>query len=382
MEGARVVPYSGSDLSPIEIARAVGVGNVVSGEISTHDDLWTVHLEFSDARGVERPRGATVGSRFKRVGSGESEGLPNLVEVRDSVAEFAGYIGTALFPERQPDQAQVVGEMQAKILDASLSDAERVKAVEAMPHVRNASPSYLETRSQALSGPPASALAQIATRSVDPGLRIAVWNALTGVDDPNLITPLLFTLGNDTNDAVRIEAARRLIQSFRDAPVVQVALEYAAENDPSEQVRRRIRFETSSDAEQAQALRATVLDANASYGERLSALYEFHFSDGAFRDLDSEIVGSMVDMSRSADTPRARYRVWLHLTRTENTYVVEPLIEELEAASTDDMRTLAVRELGRFLDYPGVREALEQVAAQDESLKIREMASQALVPNR
>jgi hypothetical protein len=42
------------------------------------------------------------------------------------------------------------------------------------------------------------------------------------------------------------------------------------------------------------------------------------------------------------------------------------------------MKTLAVRELGRFLGYSGVREALERVAAQDASLKIREMARQAL----
>jgi hypothetical protein len=42
------------------------------------------------------------------------------------------------------------------------------------------------------------------------------------------------------------------------------------------------------------------------------------------------------------------------------------------------MKALAVWELGRFLGYSGVREALERVAAQDASLKIREIARQAL----
>jgi hypothetical protein len=238
-------------------------------------------------------------------------------------------------------------------------------------------------RSQAFSGPVASALAQIATGSDSVRLRMRIWTVLSGVDDPNLIAPLLVTLENDANDAVRIEAALRLIESFRDAPGVQEALEYAVENDASESVRKRIRFATLSEAEREQELRATILNTNASHRERSWALREFRFNDGEYRDLDSEIVVSMVDMARSADTARARYLVWINFTGTEDVYVVEALIEELEEASKDDMKSLAVRELGSFLDYPGVREALEQVAARDASLKIREMASQALDgPNR
>lgn len=383
VDSGLVLPYSGSDLSPTEIARVVGVGNVVSGEISTHDDLWTLGLEYRDARGGERPGSSTSWARFKRVGPGESEGLPDLVEVRDRVAEFTEYIGTSLFPELRPDQQQVIAEMQAKILDASLSDAERVTAVDAMPHVRNASSSYVEARSQAFSGSVASALAQIATGSDNARLRLRIWTALSDVDDPNLISPLLVSLETDPNDAVRIEAALRLTETFRDAPGVQGALDYAVNNDPSEGVRKSIRFATLSEADQEQVLRATILDSSAPYNERVSALQKFQFNDGAYRDLGREIVVLMVDMARSADTPRARYRVWVNLTRTEDPYVVEPLIEELEAASSDDMKTLAVRVLGRFLDYPGVRGALEQVAARDASMKIRQMASEALDgPNR
>lgn len=378
VDSGLVLPYTGSDLSPVEIARAIGVGNVVYGEITTHDKLWAVSLVRNDASRGEKPTGWRGFSYFKRIGSGESKGLPDLVQVRDWVAECSEDLMTALFPERQPDQQQVVAKMQAKILDTSSSDAARVGAVQALPHVINASPSYIATRSQAFSGPVASALAQIATHSVDASLRMRVWTALSGVDDPNLIAPLLFALENDAHPQVRGQAALRLIEGFRDAPGVREALEHAAQNDPSERVRKTIRFATLSESEQERELRATILNTSASYRERSSALRVFRFNDGARRELDSEIVVSMVDMARSADTPRARYRVWANLIKSEDPYVVEPLIEELEGVSNDDMNTLAVHELGRFLDYPGVREALEQVAADDASLKLRVMAREAL----
>jgi hypothetical protein len=294
------------------------------------------------------------------------------------VAQFGEHVEGALFPERRPDRAQLIAEMRAKVLDTSLSDAERVKALAAMPRVMNASPSYVEARSQALSGPVASALAHIATYADDARLRMTVWGALTGVDDPGLVAPLLSALANDVSGGVRIEAALRLAEGFRDAPGVLEAMEYAAETDPSERVRNSIRFATSTEAEQAQELRATILDTSASYNARWSALREFHLNDGAYRELDGEIIISMVDMARSAENPRTAVSLWAHLTGTEEPHLMEPLIEELEADPDDDMKTLAVRELGRFLGYSGVREALERVAAQDASLKIREMARQAL----
>ena len=114
-----------------------------------------------------------------------------------------------------------------------------------------------------------------------------------------------------------------------------------------------------------------------------SALREFHLNDGAYRELDGEIIVSMVDMARSAESPHAALGVWAHLTGTEEPYLVEPLIEVLETDRGDDMKALAVWELGRFLGDSGVREALERVAAQEASSKIRTMARQALDgPNR
>jgi len=322
--------------------------------------------------------GSSSSFRVERISSGESSGLADLVELRDRVAQFGEHVEGSVFPERRPDQVQLIAEMRAKILDTSLSDTERVQGLWAMPRVINASPSYVEARSQALSGPVASALAQIATYSDNARLRTTVWMALTGVDDPGLVAPLLSALANDVNGGVRIEAALRLAEGFRYSPGVLEAMEYAAETDPSERVRKRIRFATSSEEEQAQELRATILDTSASYNARWSALREFHINDGAYRELDGEIIVSMVDMARSAENSRVALSVWAHLTGTEEPHLVEPLIEELKADPGDDMKSLAVRELGRFLGYSGVQEALERVAAQDASLKIREMARQAL----
>ena len=373
-----VLPYSDSGLTPVEIARAVGVGSVVHGQIWAPDDKWAVHLVHGDASGGEPPRSSSMGFRVKRISSGQSNGLADVAEVRDRVAQFGEQVESRLFPERRPDRAQLIAEMQAEILDTSLSDAERVKALEVMPRVMNASPSYVEARSQALSGPVASALAQIATYSDDARLRMQVWRALTNVDDPGLVAPLLSALANDQSDGVRIEAARRLAEGFRDAPGVLEAIDYAAEVDPSERVRKSIRFATSSEEKQAQELRTTILDTSASFDARWSALREYHLNDGALRELDGEIIISMVEMARSTENPHYALGVWTHLIGTDEPHLVEPLIEELEADPGDDMKSLAVRELGRFLGYPGVREALERVAAQDASLKIRETARLAL----
>lgn len=70
--------------------------------------------------------------------------------------------------------------------------------------------------------------------------RADVWRQLSGVTDPRLLPPLLTALAHDPDDKTREEAAETL-GDFRNRPEARQALEHAARNDASEDVREQAR---------------------------------------------------------------------------------------------------------------------------------------------
>lgn len=380
VESDLVLPLADSTLRPEEIARLLGIGSVLKGTVSVQRGRWFVSVEHIDAQDGDPWWGAN--SHFGRVDPGEPQNAIDDLTPEDPALDMLSrvteHVTRALFPERERDQQQVIAEMRMKILDSSLTDAERVEALDDMPYIGNAASWYVAERSEAFSGPVAVALAQIAMRANDSEVRSKIWWAMSEVGDPNLVQPLLYSLVNDLDEALRRQAAERLVESFLDEPDVRVSLEYAAKNDASEWVRSSIRFSMLSEAEQLHELTATVLDTTKTDRERSSALFELRYNEGRFRELDEEVIIAMTEMARSSTNPRIRDSVWSSLTGTGDAYVVEPLLEALATDQSEEMRDLAARELGGFLDHPGVREALAEVTVQDPSLVVRKTAEESL----
>jgi len=163
---------------------------------------------------------------------------------------------------------------------------------------------------------------------------------MTSVDDPYLIQPLLYSLANDENEAVRVAAVKAL-RYFSDEPGVEEVLSNARIHDPSEIVREEIRFSMLSDAEQREDLRATALNTALSDTERSEALTRFfHMSDMAPLP-DSELTVAMAELARSAASPRTRLNVWVTMLGSDDPSLVQPLLDTLATDPDKDVRELA-----------------------------------------
>ncbi len=376
-----VLPFAHSPLAPEEIARVLGVGTVLKGSLQIRDRHWGLYLQQIDAHDGERIW--TSGSQLPRVARdgglyavGGIDFDARLQELASGVAED---VEKTFFPERTPDRQQAMAKGQVTFLNSGLSDSERLDALQELwPFVGNAASWYRDQRSEALSGAVAVAAAQIAIDANDSSVRAGVWRQMAGVGDPYLIQPLLYSLANDDSERVRRQAAKTL-RDFLDEPGVQDALEYAGENDTSEWLRSEIRFSMLSEEEQQEEFLMTALDTTKTERERLLALTRLHY-DARFtrRALSDDVIIAMAQLARSSDSPPTRLRVWSHLEKTGDTYLVPPMAEALATDPDEEVRATVARGLGEFLGYPGVREDLEEALLNDTSPLVRKAADEAL----
>jgi HEAT repeat protein len=378
--GESVLPYADSPLSAVEIARGLGAGNVL--ESSIRADIYTISLQtrLIDAQTGRRRSGETsilwVSSDIHI--SNPPFNLDTLMP--DMAARVAGDVQSALFPTEDPqpdpqgDPQQAMAKAEAIVLDTSFSDNERLDALKRLPR-----------RSELTHGSPVVfAAAQIATSADDSEVRYGVWQEMARVDDPYLIQPLLHTLANDVDDGVRRIAGENLLTNFIDEPGVRAALEHAAENDPSEWVRNRIRLSMLPNEERNGELLAILSDSTKSDNERLGAAYELRFDRssgfivGGPEALSGEAVIALVDVARSTRNRRTRSEALSILSNIDDPFLIEPFLIALANDSYEHVRDAAARGLGQFLDQTGVREALEDASVNDPSPLVRKTVSESL----
>ncbi len=369
-----VLPYAGSALPAVEIARGLGVGSILESSIGVHPGGVFIDCEFIDAQTGETDRWR----HEIEVNPGVQIHDPPVHIDLDALvpmmaADVSERVENQLFPERipdPPDRQQIVAEAQAIVLDSSLTDRERLEAL------RRLWP-YREGRQEALSGAVAVAAAEIAN-SDDPRVRAGVWSEMTGVGDPYLVQPLLDSLANDGDADVREEAAKAL-RTFLDEPGVREALEHAKNYDASETVRKESHFSMLSDDEQEQALRVIALDTSADDWERADALLELWYNKG-FRPqaLGDAVTTAMVELAVNSDDSRLRAHVWSLLSVESDPYLVAPLLSALVNDPDERGREAAASGLAQFLEHPGVREGLEEALVYDASLLVRKRAEESL----
>jgi len=367
-----VLPYADSALPTVEIARGLGVGSILESNIRAESIGILLDMALIDAR------------------TGESHGSGHLLELSpnvrivdppfnletlmpDMASRIAEQVESTLFPTQRPqsDSQQVIAEAQAMVLDASLSDSERLDALKKLPSRSE------ELRSNAV----VIAAVQIAMSSDESRVRAGIWRELAGVEDPYLVQPLLHSLANDPVENVRENAAEALVRSFLDEPGVRDALEYAAESEASEWLRNEIHLSILSETEREEKLQTTVLDITKTDRERLLALSQLRMGrlvDSKSEPLSAKTVVAMVEMARNSDSPKIRTQVWSALSGTGDPYLVQPLLDALANDSEELVRDAAARGLVEFRDEAGVREALEEASVNDASPLVKKTAGESL----
>jgi HEAT repeat protein len=362
VDPGRVLPFADSGFDPGDIARELGVGGIMAGTLRTFEGKWSAFLSVP---------GGTMA--FFDLGDAASDTLSN-ERIQSAAAKVAERAEGAAFPGRYPTQQQVIQQMRAKVLDSSLPDGERVEALNEFPLVKNAGQGQVERRTEILGGYVAETIAQIALDAEDSIVRVRAWNGLTGLRDPGLICPLLASFANDKDVRVRKAAADRLVEGFLDEAEVKAALEFAVENDASEEVRNHIRFALSSDEEKQNELRAVALDSGKSDRERVVAI-GLLLRD--FQGMDRDVTVAALEIARYSDSSFLKSYAWGFLSESRDPYLVEPYLELLATDPNEEVRETVASGLGKFLDYPGVREALD-AATHDSSIVIRHAATKSL----
>src|SRR5690606_12052880 len=77
------------------------------------------------------------------------------------------------------------------------------------------------------------AVTELASAATRPFERERLWQLVRGVKNEGLVRPLIDAFLYDSNEGVRLEAARTLAADFVDAPSVRAALEQASYTDES-----------------------------------------------------------------------------------------------------------------------------------------------------
>lgn len=365
-----VLSYANSTLAPDEIARELSVGSVVEATIEDADRQQLLITIYYDIRGGGRDINAAIRGRsgFYR-------------QARDDAATMAAYIVRSLEvdftfrPGRETDRwmAERIAGARVIILDVSRSDAERLRALYQLPNGPGLRGAPFAT--EAKSGAVAVAAAQMAIHSDDPRIRAAIWRLMSGVGDPYLLQPLLYSVANDPDHTVRGEAARTLFD-FVEEPGVREALEYARDNDATIRVRNEARLALLPDKEWSQVLEDVALDTTLSEVDRASILRKFYDRGNESRIVPGDFAVAMWQLTRETHDRRVWSDVWRFLRSIDyDSSLVPPLLDALADDPDPRVRMKAAELLHKFRDQTEVREALAEAQANDTSRDVRRQAA-------
>jgi HEAT repeat protein len=281
-----------------------------------------------------------------------------------------------------------VAEARRALLNASLSEAERMQA---LINLRLNGLSQDGNQSGGVfDGDVVAAAVQLGSKSADASIRGSMWASLRQVDDPQLIQPLLHALANDPDASVRMQAALSL-NTFLDRPGVREALQRAAVEDPAGAptvicciltVREAAERASIPDAEMRNWVRGRLLDENLPARSRLLPLVN-GTPDGRVAGLSIDQFGGdaqrvAFDIGRREQDPRVRQMAWDVLARAAPDDAFVPvLLGDMSSHPDEFVRGAAAQVLRNYVHSANVREAFER-ALNDPSMQVRRIAASVL----
>jgi hypothetical protein len=362
--GDPVAAFEGTGLSPFEIARALGAGSVLTLELSGLTP--SCNARMSDAASGARIFGATRFPDPGRIEPNEWDG-------------FARGIAMSVNQAILMDEAQIARQAYEMVLNPALPDRQRASALSSLEPGRGTHPELIDSAILA-------AAIQLGTASADPSARESVWNSLRGLKDPELMQPLLFSLGYDDFADVRREAAMAL-HHFADEPEVRAALQQAIEQDPSQQreqpccilsVREAAERALMSDAELRASIERTIMNAALPADSRIAPLRASPDGRVMAFPLNAALTRSVFEIGLASSAENRAF-AWFLLSRGPvNPEFVPTLLDDLANHADILVRSNAASALGRYIDDPDVAAALERAAAEDTAERVQAVAGALL----
>ena len=356
--GVAVTAFQNTGMTKEQIARQLGAGSVMS-----LDEFAVCNATLSDSQ-----TGAFIAGRIAATSIASVEGQTFRTDNLDWDRFYDGLASTvndALLME----EAVLIAEAQAKFLNASLGENERLAAL----YRANSNGSLPDA---VFSQSVIAALVQIMTTSTDLQNRRTAVLSVRGLDDATLIEPLLSAVNYDAVTEVRRVAASTL-HEYVNEPHVRDALRSIVADDPDDDpsviccelnLGQAARRALASDEELRALSLQQLMNTKLTDSQRLQPLIDY--PDG--RDImgnhkpDEAQSNVVFSIGRDSGDPSVRSTAWLVLARgARNPAYVPTLLDDLAAHGDEEVRHSAARVLAQYADDAGVRAALEDALATD-----------------
>lgn len=174
----------------------------------------------------------------------------------------------------------------------------------------------------------------------------------------------------------------------------QAGHEYEFAKGIARRVHAYILVDRNTEASEA---RINLLKAGLSDRDRASALVQLvqgrviHVSREAARNIfDKEVLAAAIQLATKSPDAGVRSTAWSVLSESEDPVLIQPLLQVIANDTDKSVRFQAIRSVRKFLDAPGVREALQRAATTDPdsqlerfccTVTVREAAERASVPD-
>jgi TolB-like protein/HEAT repeat protein len=365
--------YADSSLSPVEIGRELGAATVVESSIRPAARGYTTKIQVFDAVTAKLKSSSAAMSYRPSINDSAFE------RMHEWVSTAVRSIEHGIYPDRMPDRAIQSAIARVTFLDTTRTVAERIEALRELrpPTMSGYPPRYIDGGA-ALSGEVAATAAQLATQSHDPNVKVFIWKTLTGVNDQNLVQPLIYSLTHDSQARVRAAAAAALA-AYSDQPVVRDALEAAENGDPNVDVQQAAYYAMLSIESLRREFSKIVLDSSLPEAERRTALFRLVQINRDYPiPLDQDLVETIADFATTSKDAQTRRSAWFMLVQLGGSEAVSHLIDALTEEPSEVVRERIVSLLSKSLDEPDVLDAIKYAHSNDTSPLVRNTSERVL----
>jgi HEAT repeat protein len=225
-------------------------------------------------------------------------------------------------------------------------------------------------------------LVGFARTATDPSVRAQVWTMIGGSGHPAAAQPLTEALLYETDASVRTAAADELDRYWPEL-AVQIALEMAAQRDPSPEVRERSRWSLLYPEERLDDIHSTLGNTSLPPEQRVRAL-RLARTEGlspagdpghmGYLDLDADALTALAEIAVQSEDPETIDIALTELGRRGDARLVALWHEQADPA----LRRRMASTLGNYLDVEQNREMYERLFDVETDAEIRRHMSSRL----